>query len=455
LKKIFFYSILFSLSFSVLGQTIEKSKVIEDLLYLEEMVNAIHPSRKYDTLRYDLTSLRDSVNLLENDFITYPTFRFIFEKAIQFIGCAHTHYEGSTKMENDKKASYLPIRVFYDGNALWTNDLDSLNPYTMDEIYMINGVYVGTIFDQIKSFLGSDGGSSAISDEFLSCSSSILISMYFNYPEEFDFYLETGVYKKQASDSAINYVKPKFKGTIIQTKNQNHLSIIDSNKVLLSINGFSPSDKSFYRKAFRYIEKHNIDTILLDLRGNLGGSRKTSAYLARFLIHHDFQYRILNPKNNVKPYLNKSAKRNLFWANVLYRFIHKNKRITDSTGVSYIYSYKSKSKYFYNIFVLTDGYTASSSTMLVTWLTMYTDAIFIGRQCGGGYNGNNGGVFPVLELPNTGVRIKFPLFRVVLDEDNYLPEGLTPDVFVPNHLENIIYAVDPDYVEFLNQINDF
>lgn len=80
--------------------------------------------------------------------------------------------------------------------------------------------------------------------------------------------------------------------------------------------------------------------------------------------------------------------------------------------------------------LLTDGYTASASTMVYSWLKQQTNARFFGRQISGGYNGNNGGTFPVLTLPNTKYQIVFPAYRVILDKNSDQNSGIVPDVII-------------------------
>ncbi len=72
----------------------------------------------------------------------------------------------------------------------------------------------------------------------------------------------------------------------------------------------------------------------------------------------------------------------------------------DGVGTIICYRYKPKKDRFDGqIYVLTDGYTASASTMVTSWLKQHSKALFIGQQPGGGYNGNNGG-FAEVTLPN-------------------------------------------------------
>ena len=66
--------------------------------------------------------------------------------------------------------------------------------------------------------------------------------------------------------------------------------------------------------------------------------------------------------------------------------------------------------------------------MVTSWLKQHTKATFIGQQSGGGYNGNNGGSFPTLTLPNSKYQITFPAYRLILDKTSDQNEGIVPDL---------------------------
>jgi hypothetical protein len=73
-------------------------------------------------------------------------------------------------------------------------------------------------------------------------------------------------------------------------------------------------------------------------------------------------------------------------------------------------------------------------------LKQHTKATFLGQQSGGGYNGNNGGSFPTITLPNSKCKITFPAYRLVLDKSSDQKAGIIPDVIIEhiNDLDNAL-----------------
>ena len=146
-----------------------------------------------------------------------------------------------------------------------------------------------------------------------------------------------------------------------------------------------------------------------------------------------FGYSILQPKLKIKKYLNGKDKFFLGLSKLKYNVggIFRNKR-TD-LGREFVYNYKPIENNFNGkiiVLLITDGYTASASTMVCSWLKQHADAKFFGQQTSGGYNGNNGGAFPVLTLPNLKYQTVFPAYRLILDKNSDQNSGIVPDVII-------------------------
>ncbi|RZK33871.1 MAG: hypothetical protein EOO61_14550 [Hymenobacter sp.] len=86
--------------------------------------------------------------------------------------------------------------------------------------------------------------------------------------------------------------------------------------------------------------------------------------------------------------------------------------------------------------------------MVTSWVKQYTTAIFIGSQAGGGYNGNNGGSFPLLTLPYSKMQLRFPVYRLILDETSSQRHGLVPDYLVDYTIEDVLANQDKE-IEFV------
>ena len=78
--------------------------------------------------------------------------------------------------------------------------------------------------------------------------------------------------------------------------------------------------------------------------------------------------------------------------------------------------------------MITNGYSASSSSYLASLLKYKVKATVIGEESGGGAAGNNGLYYTTVHLPNSKIRVRIPYYWL-----NYqlIPDkgrGVMPDV---------------------------
>ena len=67
----------------------------------------------------------------------------------------------------------------------------------------------------------------------------------------------------------------------------------------------------------------------------------------------------------------------------------------------------------------------------------------VGEETGGGHHGNNGLMIPNVTLPNTKMRVRMPMFRVI--QYNHTPKngrGVEPDVLVAPSAQAVLNGVD-------------
>ena len=67
----------------------------------------------------------------------------------------------------------------------------------------------------------------------------------------------------------------------------------------------------------------------------------------------------------------------------------------------------------------------------------------VGEETGGGWHGNNGIFIPDIVLPNTHLKVRLPLFRLV--QYNHVPKnghGVQPDIYIPTNYKAFLNGVD-------------
>ena len=90
---------------------------------------------------------------------------------------------------------------------------------------------------------------------------------------------------------------------------------------------------------------------------------------------------------------------------------------------------KKKNHFDGNVYILTGGNSFSATTLFAQTVKPQDNVVVVGEETGGGAYGNNAWLIPDLILPVTGIRVRLPLFRLVIDKD--LPKdgrGVQPEV---------------------------
>lgn len=426
--------VAFSCSSYSFGQKRAKSDLLRDLNYLNEAVINGHPVNYDPAFHTDLNELVDEASKISTDSIS--TFQYVLwiEKAIYQIGCVHTGISKNPLNALTTNPSYIPLSAAIVRDQLMiTHCADSSQ--IGRRIISINGEPAASFITTFAFYKASDGGTNAFSRAYFHFASSRLISWKLGNPESFTIQTDQGTFTQKASKTFFFQEKTAIPPKIELTKGASYFYYLSATPVL-KLASFQKGDEPFIRQVFARISTHQDRYLILDLRQNTGGNRHTAVELTRHLVDSSFSYSVLEPHLHTKKYLNGKGRFYLSLSRLKYNIGNVFKGHKTDLGRNFVYRYEpAKSNRFHGkIIVLTDGFTASSSTIVMTWLKLYTDAIFIGSQASGGYNGNNGGSYPIITLPASLIEIRFPAYRIVLDPDSPKRDGLIPDVITDGQL---------------------
>lgn len=431
---------------AAVGQYMAKTDLLTDLRYLNEAVVHGHPANYRPTDTVNLDSIVRKAEAINRDSIPVFTYRLLLGEALQQIGCLHTSVtklpilpKPVTKRYPPLDLKYLNGKLFVVDRAKGVSEVDK-----GDEILSINGVKTATIVEDLLTYLAGDGGGQVFSAEYLDKQVLPMLGWYFYFPATYEVETQN---KTVVLNSFTGPLTPAVKSTppdAVLTNGQNSL-VLKEKIAVLKIASFSKSDIAFFQSALSHVQKSGFENLIIDLRDNTGGSRPATVTLTRMLVDTTFSYSILQPKLHPGRYLDGKGKFFLFLSKLKYNVgdVFKGKRTP--LGREFTYRYQpSQPTYKGNLYVITNGFTASASTMLTSWLKQYTEATLVGSQAGGGYNGNNGGAFPTLTLPKSKTEIRFPAYRLILDHNSEQRRGIIPDVVVSETMEQVLQKRDAE-----------
>ena len=432
------------LPLTLFSQKISRKDVLTDLRFLNEAVSNGHPVNYMQAGTFNIADIVAEVEKGTSDSLSIIEYRFILGAALQEIGCVHTSVKSNPLLKGINQSTVFPLHLMaMDNKLVLTRQAgDSLKHLEGVTVLEINGKPSSEILSTLMRYSASDGGGKAFVSAHVNLMMPVLIAFYFEYPAAYSIRTEKGSFDFQAIKTLPEI--PAETTPALLRNGKNSFST-DGKTGILELNEFSKSDKKFFRKVFAYIEQENLTGLVLDLRGNTGGNRKASVELTRYLVDTTFSYAILKPKLHTRKYLDRKGKLLYFLGRIKYGGGHLFNTHRTELGKLYRYKYKpfrEQERYTGKIVVLTDGLTASAATMTTSWLKQHSNAVFAGTQAGGGYNGNNGGAFPMITLPASGIRIKFPAYRLILDVDSDNGKGLVPDFIVEQTLADLLNGKD-------------
>lgn len=263
------------------------------------------------------------------------------------------------------------------------------------------------------------------------------------------FGLDTDSARKKKDSLKMVKSPSRPKQTRQQRLQEIHSLAIDTvnNTAFITINNFSSASlRKFYRQTFGYINKTGIDNVVLDIRSNGGGRIRLSTLLTKYVSRVKFKVAdtTFAITKSLRPY-SKYIKGS-FMDNLGLFFLAKKK----SDGLYHfgrwerkVYQPKKVNNYSGNLYVLIAGNTFSAASLFSNAIKGQPGVVLLGEETGGGWHGNNGILIPNIVLPNSHIKIRLPLFRLV--QYRHVPKdgrGIQPDIYIGTNYQALLKGFD-------------
>lgn len=373
-----------------------------------------------------------------------------------------------------QKPEYLPVTLKNVDGRLLQDSKDVALPLGA-EILSVNGVSAKEMISRFSQYYFSDGYSMPYK-EITGFERGMLDKFYIEFGTHKNYVIRYQWNGKENEISLPGISLEKFK----KLQESRHSLTFDK-KLLSEKYSFTKEGEGIYRLSLRgfdfatgkedpaykkfstfldqmmdTLEKEKIQNLIVDLRGNTGGTGALYEKVFSYLTQRPFRdSHYAYTKFNEVPMEEKLVITPLFLSN----------GVTDKNGLNaYLKSLYPKAvqeKYYWaddknpsvlphektfkgQLYLLVDHRVASAASHLASLIKSYTNAVVIGKETVGGYYEHNGHLPLVYELPNTGIQTGFSIVHVIQDAQN-LPDQKKGQGIIP-HIE-----VHQTGQEFLDQ----
>ena len=399
------------------------------------------------------------------DSLEEEDFRKVLSYVISKINCGHTVVRSSKAFARYRDTSIskvfpLSLKIWHVASSAESDTVTiAANLIRKDTILtrgvvvkQINHQPVSTILDTLCQFISSDGYNKTHKFQSLSNRGgfgSAFTSLYGLKENYFINYVGDDGSEKSAVIQSYNPRADTLSRAAItrfarispaERKKQilraaRDLRIDSANKIAyMDLGSFGRSLKlrAFFKSSFKEMRNKGSEHLVIDVRANGGGSVTNSTLLTKFIADKKFRVAdslYANTRNSrYKKYIDG------YFFNRLFMVFMTAKKKDEKYHFGYFerHYFKPKKKKHFDgkVYILTGGNSFSATTLFTQIVKPQDNVIVVGEETGGGAYGNTAWLIPDLTLPETGVRFRLPLFRLVIDKD--IPKdgrGVLPEVF--------------------------
>lgn len=347
-----------------------------------------------------------------------------FNRILAAIGCGHTRMDYFKQEDEEIRVDQrfpLDVQIFNDRLYVRNGLVNSDRVRPGDEIISVNGLPVEQLLKAIYERVPADGYNPNFRSAFANTWLTSYLTYALNFPKSYKVTLRHGyretILKPLKEWSFIPVVPPYFKcqeGFCAEFEDGGAVAVLS----LRHWDYYGEKLPNFKAKIDQFraqMDQNGSKALLIDVRGNLGGSGLAADYLLRQLTNANFAYFAADSSGD--------------------------ERLKEKTS-------SSKTPFAGPVFYLSDGLTNSATGHFLAMADAMDDGIIIGTNSGNGFTVNDGSASFKSSKLGIRYRIARRVFSVSSDRHKQV-DGVTPHYEVRQTILDVVSGKDAQYVQAL------
>lgn len=399
----------------------------EDLKYLHKHLPLNHPGV------YKFTSKENWEIIYQNTLnkINVPMqsvkYRLLLREYLTNIQCGHTQVipsNKSIKIFNKRKHFSAPFKVVFLNHKMVVtqNESNDSNLVKGTEILTINGNKAAEVIDKIYVIQNADAGLQSMKNFYGATQFQTYYMAMYGEDSVYNLScvntkgdtLYLTVKEKKAEKKKVKTAKTKY--TLLNQKLASFkIYKGDTQAAVLKIKGFQLNKANkLYAKAFEEMADQEVKFLILDLRGNGGGSIMEAAELISYLSKDTFSYGFARGLQGLT-YSSPFSQKAMYYMSRLLIDIFGNRK-TSNSQYNYSFDYDKKAikkdnRFDGAVFCIIDNGSFSAASFVAAYAKHKVNAILVGQETAGTESGCYAVNTPLMELPNTKNYIRIPHYQ--------------------------------------------
>ena len=433
----------------------------KDYSIYQQTLEEAHPGLYWYTSKDSMSRYFEWGREQLKDSLTETDFRKVLGYVTAKINCGHTSVRSSKNysgyLDTVRLGRLFPLSLkLWNDTAVVASNLNRRDSILTRGVMInkINGHSIKEIVDTCFEFIPTDGYNTTHKYQSLSNRGyfgSLYTSIYGSDDSYNIEYIDsTGSLKHTtikayypAADTFARSVlranrpmpQPSRKERKERQRNSIRLLKIDTatHVAMMDLNSFGRGYglQRFFKRSFKSISKNDVSHLIIDVRGNGGGSVTNSTEITRYLTRDRFKVAdslyAITKKKKYSQYI-----KNDFFNRLFITFFAGKKKdgyYHFRYFEKHYFKPKKKNHFDGQVYILTGGNSFSATTLFAGSLVKQDNVTVVGEETGGGAYGNSAWLIPDVTLPNTKVRFRLPLFRLVINKDTpRIGKGVQPEV---------------------------